>query len=189
MRINTNDNTLKRNYIQTYQRLIKEYEQVKRKEHDEYKTVGAFYTAHGTCRQTFLKYYARYKQSGEDVMLLLPGKRGPKYQTRRIDLNIERLALEARERGCNKYEIHSILKAKLGHKAPSPSGIYNILLRHNKNKLSVKMQETKRQIIKEKAGELGHIDCHHLSKDMIHGDNQRYYLVCVIESGPRWLKT
>ena len=114
MRINTNDNTLKRNYIQTYQRLIKEYEQVKRKEHDEYKTVGAFYTAHGTCRQTFLKYYARYKQSGEDVMLLLPGKRGPKYQTRRIDLNIERLALEARERGCNKYEIHSILKAKLG---------------------------------------------------------------------------
>lgn len=185
MRNNTEDKTLKKNYIQVYQHLISGYEQVKRKEHEQYKTVGEFYNAHGTCRQTFLKYYNRYKQGGNNIELLLPGKRGPKYKTRRIDLNIEELALEARNRGCNKHEIHSILKAKLGCKAPSPSGIYNVLCRHNKNKLSVKMQEKKRQIIKEKAGELGHIDCHHLSKDMITGNKKKYYLVCVIDSCTR----
>ncbi len=47
------------------------------------------------------------------------------------------------------------------------------------------MQEEKRRIIKEKAGELAHIDCHHLSKDMIAGDKKRYYLVCVIDSSTR----
>ena len=185
MRLNNRDNTLKNNYIQKYQYLIREYEQIKKKEHSKYKTVGEFYNAHGTCRQTFLKYYARYKQGGEDVLLLLPGKRGPKYKLRRIDIKIEQLILEARERGCSKHEIHSILKAKLGHKTPSPSGIYNVLLRNKKNRLSTKMQETKRTIIKEKAGELGHIDCHHLSKDMIDGDKKRYYLVCVIDACSR----
>ena len=185
MRLNSDDKTLKKNYIQVYQYLIKEYEQVKNKVHDKYKTVGEFYSAHNTCRQTFLKYYARYKQSGNDLMLLLPGKRGPKYKTRRAGPEITQLVLEIRDRGCNKYEIHSILAAKLGYKAPSPSGIYNILVRNNKNRLSVKMQETKRQIIKEKAGELGHIDCHHLSKDTIKNDGKRYYLVCVVDSCTR----
>ena len=185
MRNNTDDKTLKKNYIQTYIHLVKEYEQVKRKEHNRYKTVGEFYLAHNTCRQTFLKYYARYKQGGEDIMLMLPAVRGPKYKTRRIDPEIESLILEIRSRGCNKYEIHSILKAKLGHKTPSPSGIYKVLVRNNKNKLNVKMKETKRKIIKEKAGELAHIDCHHLSKDLIIGDNKKYYLVCVIDSCTR----
>ena len=38
-------------------------------------------------------------KEGEDVLLLLPGKRGPKYKLRRIDIKIEQLILEARERG------------------------------------------------------------------------------------------
>ena len=95
------------------------------------------------------------------------------------------LILEARERGCNKYEIHSILKAKLRVDVPSFSGIYNVLRRAGKNKLHQKMKEEKRRIIKEKAGELGHIDCHYLSKDLIEGSKQRYYLVCVIDSCTR----
>ena len=33
--------------------------------------------------------------------------------------------------------------------------------------------------MKQKAGELGHLDCHHLSKDLIATDT-RYYLVCVM---------
>jgi transposase InsO family protein len=185
MRLNSEDKTLKKNYIQVYQYLIKEYEQVKKKEHAKYKKVGEFYKAHGTCRQTFLKYYGRYRQHGFDEEQLLPGKRGPKYKSRRIDSNIESLILEARERGCNKYEIHSILKAKLRADVPSFSGIYNVLRRAGKNKLHQKMKEEKRRIIKEKAGELGHIDCHYLSKDLIEGSKQRYYLVCVIDSCTR----
>jgi len=185
MRNNNDDKTLKKNYIQKYQYLIKEYEQIKNKEHNQYKTVGEFYKAHGTCRQTFLKYYGRYKQGGLNIALLLPGKRGPKYHFRRISSEIEDLILEARKRGCGKYEIHSILKAQLRHKTPSPSGIYNVLVRNNKNKLTIKMKEEKQKIIKEKAGEMGHIDCHHLSKDMILGNNKKYYLVGVIDDCTR----
>lgn len=47
------------------------------------------------------------------------------------------------------------------------------------------MLEEKRRIIKEKAGELAHIDCYHLSKDMIANDHKRYYLVSVIDSSTR----
>lgn len=184
MRVNSEDKTLKKNYIQVYQYLIEEYEQVKRGEHPRYRKVGEFYEAHGTCRQTFLKYYGRYKQD-RDINKLLPGKRGPKYKTRRFNQEIEELALTARERGCNKYEIHSILQAQIGYKAPSPSGIYNILLRHGKNKLNIQNKENKRRIIKEKKGELGHVDCHHLARDMFIGDKKRYYIVCVIDSCTR----
>ena len=185
MRLNTKDETLKKNYIQVYQHLISEYELVKSGKHARYRRVGEFYKANGTCRQTFLKYYGRYKNGDYAEDLLLPQKRGPRYKTRRFDEEIEALTLEIRERGCNKYEIHSILKAKLGHRAPSPSGVYNILRRHNKNRPDRKMQANRQRIIKDKAGELGHVDCHHLSRDMISGDKQKYYLVCVIDSCTR----
>ncbi len=184
MRINTNDETLKKNYTQKYQFLIKEYEAVKAKKHPSFRKVKDFYLHHGTCAQTFLKYYARYKESG-DLELLLPGKRGPKYKTRRTPKDIEQLVLIERAKGCNKHEINFILKTKLKDNTPAPSTIYNILKRYGKNKLTVKMQETKRRIIKEKGGELGHIDCYHVSKDTIAGDNNSYYLVGLIDSCTR----
>ena len=144
-----------------------------------------FYRAHGTCPQTFLKYYARYCQSGRDIKALLPQKRGPRFHTRRTSEEIESAVLPIRDRGCNKYEIHSILKAQWGDKTPSPSGIYKILKRYGKNRLTRKVKETKRRTIKEKAGELGHIDCHHLSRDTITNDNKKYYLVAVVDSCTR----
>jgi len=51
--------------------------------------------------------------------------------------------------------------------------------------LKPKMKANKRTIIKEKAGELGHIDCHYLSKDLICTASKRYYLVCVIDDCTR----
>ena len=185
MRINTNDKTLKRNYIQKYQFLIKDYELTKEKKHPKYKTVGDFYRCTGTCRQTFLKYYARYKASDGDIESILPQKRGPRFKTRRTPKEIEKLVIIERDKGCNKYEINHILKAILKDKTPKPSTIYNIFKRYGKNKKTLKMQETKRRIIKEKAGELAHIDCHHLSRDMISNDSNRYYLLCIIDSCTR----
>ena len=61
-----------------------------------------------SCCQTFLKYYGRYRQHGFDKEQLLPGKKGARYKSRRRVVNIGGLG-----KGCNKYEIHSILKAKL----------------------------------------------------------------------------
>lgn len=184
MRNNSTDKTLKNNYIQSYQYLISEYEEVKLKKHKTFKRVKDFYQAHGTCAQTFLKYYNRYKQS-KNPQDLLPGKRGPRYSTRRAPEEIEKLVIAERDKGCNKFEITSILYPSLKEKTPSPSGVYQILKRYGKNRLMKPMIEEKRRIIKEKAGELAHIDCHHLSKDMIAGDKKRYYLVCVIDSCTR----
>jgi hypothetical protein len=176
MRNNTKDQTLKQNYIQTYQFLIKEYEEVKAQRHTVFRYVKDFYKFHGTCPQSFLKYYNLYKQSGGNPETLLPGKRGPKYSTRRPSNEIERLVLIEREKGCNKFEISSLLQCKLKGKTPSPSGVYNILKRHGKNRLTKPMLEEKRRIIKEKAGELAHIDCYHISRDTIAGDKNKYYI-------------
>jgi hypothetical protein len=184
MRINTNDLTLKRNYLDKYRFLIKEYEQVKAKEHPVYKFAKDFYTAHDTDRRSFLKYYNRYKQSGKESDLL-PGKRGPKYRTRRPIRFIENKVLELRELGNSKLEIVDLLKPKLHKFTPSASGVYNILKRYQKNRLTPKLKENKRKIIKERMGQLGHIDCHHLSKSVIRGESRKLYLVCLIDDYSR----
>lgn len=184
MRDNSKDKTIERNYVQKYQFLIKEYQLVKQKKHPRFRFVSDFYKHHNTCRQTFLKYYGRYMNANSNQMALMPGKRGPRYTSRRPCEEIEGKVIAEREKGCNKHEIHSILLPLLKENTPSPSGIYNICKRHGKNRLTKPMQETKRRIIKEKAGELGHIDCHYLSKDIIPG-GKRYYLVSIIDSCTR----
>ena len=47
------------------------------------------------------------------------------------------------------------------------------------------MQHSKRRIIKTRAGELGHLDCHHLSRDLVVGSRSRYYLVSVLDACTR----
>ncbi len=53
------------------------------------------------------------------------------------------------------------------------------------SKLRPAMKEEKRKIIKQKAGELGHFDCHYLPKDLIVNDTKRYYLVCLLDDYSR----
>ncbi len=184
MRINTNDLTLKRNYLDKYRFLIKEYELVKTKQHLLYQKANDFYKAHDTDRRSFLKYYNRFKQSGKDSDLL-PQKRGPKYKTRRPLPFIENKVIELRYKGNNKHEIVNILKPSLHKFTPSASGVYNIFKRNGLNRLKPKMQQNKRKIIKERMGQLGHIDCHHLSKSIIRGQSRKLYLVCLIDDYSR----
>ncbi len=112
MRINTQDLTLARNYIQKYQFLISEYELVKAKKHPKYRFAQEFYKAHDTDRRSFLKYYNRFKKSG-NKQDLLPRKRGPKWKSRRFIPFIENKVTALRESGNNRYEIVSILKPEL----------------------------------------------------------------------------
>jgi len=95
------------------------------------------------------------------------------------------MVLKQRELGLNRYEIFQVLSKTLREKTPSPSGIYNILRRNNMNQVTKKQKEEKRAIIKERAGQLAHIDCHYLSKDLIVGSSKRYYLVCVLDDFSR----
>ena len=184
MRDNRQDRTIWRNYIDKYRFLIAEYEQVKRKEHPVYKLAKDFYAAHDTCGKSFLKYYNRYKQSGS-VLDLLPQKRGPRYKTRRPIQFIENKVIELRKKGNSKQEIVNILKPSLHKFTPSASGVYNICKRYGMNKLTPRMQQNKRKIIKEKMGQLGHIDCHHLSKSVIRNQSRKLYLVCLVDDYSR----
>jgi transposase InsO family protein len=184
MRINSQDQTIKKNYLQKYRFLIGEYEVVKAGEHASYRRVQDFYKAHDLDRRTFRKYYNRYLQSSNEEDLL-PRKRGPRWKTRRILPEIESKVIEQRYKGMNRYEIVTVLRGELGEKTPSASGVYQVLRRHGLNRLRSPMKEEKRKIIKNRAGELGHIDTHHLSKDLIVSDRKRRYLVSVVDSCTR----
>ena len=184
MRNNSKDRTIERNYVQKWRFLIREYELVKAKRHPNFRFVQDFYKFHGTSRQTFAKYYNRYRREGSEGTLL-PLKRGPRWKSRRTLPFIEEKVLELRRKGINRYEIYAILHPQLKSHTPALSTIYAISRRHNLNRLTKPMQETRRKIIKTRAGELGHLDCHHLSKDLIVGSRRPYYLVSLVDSCTR----
>ena len=184
MRDNRKDLTLERNYIQKFRFLIREYELVKAKKHPQFRFVQDFYKFHGTSRQTFAKYYNRHRRENGDESLL-PQKRGPRWKSRRTLPFIEQKVLELRHRGVNRYEIHAILLPTLKSHTQAPSTIYAISRRHNLNRLTKTMQQSKRRIIKTRAGELGHLDCHYLSRDLILGAERRSYLVSVLDACTR----
>src|ERR1700686_5090589 len=164
MRDNSYDRTIERNYLQKWRFLIPEYEAVKAGRSEAFRRVGDFYRHHGTCSQTFRKYYNRYLRSGAEADLL-PQRRGPKWKTRRMRAEIESLVVEQRQLGLNRYEIYAVLRAP--GKVTSLSAIYRALARAGLNRRSKPMLEEKRRIIKEKLGELGHVDLHRLPRDIL----------------------
>lgn len=164
MRDNSFDRTIERNYIQKWRFLMKEYEEVKAGRSPVFATVGAFYRHHGTCSQTFRKYYNRHLAGGRDEDLL-PAKRGPKWAARRMPASIEAEVVEARRLGLNRYEIYAVLAERRAD-PPSCSSIYRALKRRGLNRRDTPMQQEKRRIVRLKAGELGHVDLHRLSRDI-----------------------
>ena len=143
-----------------------------------------FYAFHGTTRQTFAKYYNRFLLSPSDEAFF-PRKRGPNWKSRRTLPYIEQKVLSERFNGTNRYEIYAILKPILKQHTPKPSTIYAITRRHGVNRLTKPMQQSKRKIIKTRAGELGHLDSHHLSRDILVDSKRRYYLVALIDACTR----
>lgn len=164
MRDNSYDRTIERNYVQKWRFLIAEYELVKAGRSASFRRVGDFYRHHGTCSQTFRKYYNRYLQSRDEADLL-PQRRGPKWRERREPNDIEAEILACRARGMNRYEIFAALRERRDA-VPSPSTIYRVLARYGVARRTPAMREEKRRIITTRLGELGHIDLHQLSRDM-----------------------
>jgi transposase InsO family protein len=164
MRDNSYDRTIERNYLQKWRFLIPEYEAVKAGRSEAFRRVGDFYRHHGTCSQTFRKYYNRYLRSGAEADLL-PQRRGPKWRERREPEGIEAEIVACRRRGMNRYEIHAALRERRDT-LPSPSTIYRVLKRYQLNRRTPAMREEKRRIIKDKLGELGHVDLHQLPRDI-----------------------
>lgn len=164
---------------------IDEYEAIKRKESKLFKTVKQFCVFNKFSHQNFMRIYHRYKQNPCEYNLL-PQKRGPKFQKRRTDLNVEKLIIELRKQGNSRYEIKEILKQKDYLVAPSPTTIYNICRKHGLNKLRKSEKTERRKIIMSKIGELVHIDCHQLSKGItIAEPDKTYYLLGVLDDYSR----
>lgn len=180
MRDNSKDRTLERNLIQKWRFLVHEYQLVKAGKHPHFRFAQDFYTFHGTSRQTFAKYYNRFLLINS-TDAFFPRKRGPRWKSRRTIPLIEEKVLADRRNGTNRYEIYAILKPILKDNTPKPSTIYAIGRRHGLNRLTKPMQQSKRKIIKTRAGELGHLDTHHLSRDTILDTKHRYYLVALID--------
>jgi transposase InsO family protein len=184
MRDNSFDRTIERNYIQKWRFLIAEYEAVKAGRSPLYASVGAFYRQHGTCSQTFRKYYNRYLAGGraED---LLPRRRGPRWKARRQPDGITAAILAQRRLGLNRYEIYAVLRESRDD-PPSPSTIYRRCRAHGLNRLKPPMIEARRRIIKDRLGELGHVDLHQLPRDIfLDPPAQTAYLVALIDSCSR----
>ena len=87
MRDNSFDRTIERNYVQKWRFLIAEYEEVKAGRSTSFGRVGDFYRHHGTCSQTFRKYYNRYLRSGAEADLLprsAAGRNGGSAASRKV---------------------------------------------------------------------------------------------------------
>lgn len=184
MRDNSYDRTIERNYIAKWRFLIADYEEVKAGRSPTFRRVGDFYRHHGTCSQTFRKYYNRYLRGGSETDLL-PQRRGPKWRERRDPSGIEADIIAFRRRGMNRYEIHAALRE---HRDPVPSTstIYRVLCRHGLNRRTPAMREEKRRIIKDKIGELGHIDLHQLPRDIFMMPPQStVYVISLLDSCSR----
>lgn len=179
------DNTLYRERISRYNDFIVEYELIKSKKHSEFLYVKDWAAARKIDKKNFLKYYGRYRQSDKSWDLL-PQKRGPKFKSRRPCEELERKVIELRKRGNNKYEIASIISEQKDNTFKvSASGVYNICKRYGLNRMRPEMKEQKRKIIKERMGQLGHIDTHYLSKHIIRNQTQKLYIVAIVDDFSR----
>lgn len=179
------DNTLYRERISRYNDFIIEYERVKNKSHPDFTFVKDWALARKIDKKNFLKYYGRYRQSGKSWDLA-PQKRGPKFKSRRPCEELENKVIELRKKGNDKYEIASIISEQKDNIfKPSASGVYNILKRHGLNRMRPEMKEEKRKIIKERMGQLGHIDTHYLSKHILRGQTQKLYVVAIVDDYSR----
>jgi hypothetical protein len=179
------DNTLYRERISRYNDFVLEYEQIKNKVHPEFVYVKDWAASRKIDKKNFLKYYGRYKQSGKSWDLV-PQKRGPKFKIRRPDEGLEQKVLELRKRGNSKYEIALIIAAQKDNIfKPSASTVYNICKRYGLNRMRPEMKEEKRRIIKERMGQLGHIDTHYLSKHIIRNSTQKLYVVAIVDDYSR----
>lgn len=179
------DNTLYRERISRYNDFIIEYELIKNKKHPDFLYVKDWAAARKIDKKNFLKYYGRYGQSGKSWDLL-PQKRGPKFKSRRPCEELEQKVIDLRKKGNDKYEIASIISAQKDNTFKlSASGVYNICKRYGLNRFRPEMKEQKRKIIKERMGQLGHIDTHYLSKHIIRNQTQKLYIVAIVDDYSR----
>jgi transposase InsO family protein len=116
---------------------------------------------------------------------LLPQKRGQKLHTiRKYGQEIRERVIKLRRQGYNRYDIIEIIE-KEKKEVPSKSWINKKLKEYGLNKMTDEIKRERNRIIKERVGELGHIDSHYLPKNIIKGEGKQYYVISVIDDSSR----
>jgi len=132
------------------------------------------------CQISFKKLQGRAAFAG-DLGIHFQRKAGFVLREPAIIAEIQRL----RHAGFGKYDIYDTLIPVYGSITPSITTIYNILKRYGINKPSEYLEKQKRRYVKEKMGELGHIDCHYLEKGTIEDISSKRYLLCLTDDHTR----
>lgn len=182
------DGTLERSFTRRMERHVSDYELIKKGEHPKFRFVNEFLLSIGYTRQNFNKLYNRYVAAGRDPGLLLPQKRGRKFTGVMLNKDIQDEVVRLRESGFGRHDIYSVMLPKYGGITPSPSTIYNILKANNLNRYIEENPAAKKRYVKEKIGEMLHIDCHYLSPGIVDSKAvkpKKYYLVGVIDDHSR----
>lgn len=180
---------IEKRYLEKFAFIVMDYEAIKKRQHPHYKKCSDLFKVHRMDRRIFNKYYHRYLEAGRDINALIPRKRGPRFRSNAIDLQIENRIIELRNQGQNRYFISNELKSLTDGKGLSPSSVYRALLKNGLNRLKPKMKQERRTYVKERAGQLGHIDCHHLSDRVIAGEVKKRYLVALMDDATRIVYT
>ena len=93
----TNKNLISKTLAKRMIACVQEYEAIKEKKSTKFKYVKDFCAFYQFSHQNFMKIYHRYKANPSEYSLL-PQKRGPKFQMRRTDLEIENKIKEKEEK-------------------------------------------------------------------------------------------
>lgn len=181
------DRSLAVTYVKRMEGLVQDYELVKAGQHPQYRFVAEFYRVHRLKRQNFIKFYNRFVENDRDPSALLPQKRGRKFSGVMADPAIKAEIVRLRESGMGRYDIYQMMLPTYGSITPSPSTIYNILKANGLNRLIKQNKELKQRYVREKVGELVHIDCHYLPQGLIQNQKpkDRLFLVGMIDDHSR----
>lgn len=148
--------------IKHWGKILEDYDLVKQKKHQYFKTCKDLYSFYRVPAKQVLKYYNRFKQSDGNLGALLPQKRGARLGSNRTPKGVERNIVKAyRKLGLNRYELVELFKPYYLDHTPSPITVYRITRKYplnDKEKLIIKRYE------KKYPGELGHIDSYYLPK-------------------------
>lgn len=162
--------------------VVKEYEQIRQKRSNSFKTVEQLCEAFKVHRKDIRKYYERWVKSGKTEESLLPQKRGPRPgQLKVLSKQEERAIIKIRRRlQANEFEIFHMIEGKF-RVHPSVSTIYRTFKRYPLNE---KRKKAIKRYVKKYPGELLHADTYQVAKTLT-TERRRYYLLGVIDDCTR----
>ena len=162
--------------------VVKEYELIRQKQSENFKTVEQLCQVFKVHRKDIRKYYERWVKSGKAEQSLLPQKRGPRPgQLKLLTKDEERAIIKIRRRlQANEFEIFHMIEGKF-KVHPSVSTIYRTLKRYP---LNDRRKKAIKRYVKMYPGELLHADTYQIAKTLT-TDRKRYYLLGVIDDCTR----